>query len=257
MSSISVGNALRTEQMIERQMRLWQARRRAVSERPMEESALRFRFMTICRGDGTLGDEVAHELARRLGWHVFDKEIVNYIAQNSHVRESLVLQQDERSQGLIAESITRLLRMPEWASFGCDEYHEALVKTLAFLAMEGDAILVGRGANFALRREKHGLHIRTEASLQVRLGRLSRRWQVPPKDARRCMVATDEDRKNFIRHHFKKDLDDLSYYDAVFNTDHLTADNVADSVMAIMESRANAGAGRERGMTDRQTASRL
>lgn len=222
------------EQLIERQMLLWQARRRAERERPVAEEGPRFRYITIGRGDGTLGDEIARELANRLGWHVFDKEIVNYIAENSHVRESLVRQLDERSQGLITDTILRLLRMPEWASFGSDEYHEALLKTLAYISAQGAAVLVGRGANFALRSEGAGLHIRAVASEEVRLQRLSQSWHVSPELARRCMVAGDEGRRDYVRHYFKQDVDDVRFYDIVFNTDFLTAENVADSVLGML-----------------------
>ena len=220
--------------MIERQMLLWQARHRAESEKPCVDAVSRFQFITITRSDGTLGDEVAQELATRLGWRVFDSEIVNYIAENSHVRESLVRQLDERSQGLIADSIMRLLRMPEWKSFGSDEYHEALIRTLAYLSTQGDAILVGRGANFALHGEDHGLHIRTVASQAVRVKRLGKAWHVAPEPVRRCMLAGDEERRHFVRHHFKQDLDDLTYYDMVFNTDHMTVDDVVSSVLAVL-----------------------
>ncbi len=221
--------------MIERQMLLWQARHRAEHEKPVEEPGPKYRFITISRGDGTLGDEVAKELAKRLGWRVFDSEIVNFIAENSHVRESLVRQLDERSQGLITDSIMRLLRMPEWKSFGSDEYHEALLRTLAYLSTQGEAILVGRGANFALRRENHGLHIRTVASQEVRVKRLSACWRVAPDLCRRCMLAGDEERRHFVRHHFKQDIDDLTYYDMVFNTDHMTVDDVIKSVLIVWD----------------------
>ncbi len=234
MSNSKTVTSVGTERMIERQMRLWQARHRAEQEKPVAEAGPRFRFMTICRGDGTLGDEVALELANRLGWHVFDKEIVNYIAENSHVRENLVRQLDERSQGLITDTILRLLRMPEWASFGSDEYHEALIKTLAYLSMQGEAILVGRGANFALRNEAHGLHIRTVASEEVRLQRLSRSWRVAPELARRCMLAGDEGRRHYVRHHFRQDLDDPRFYDMIINTDHLTVEDAVGSVLGVL-----------------------
>ncbi len=232
-----------TEHMIERQMLLWQARLKAAREEAATEKhvdpkpAAVYRFVTICRNDGTLGDEVARELANRTGWHVFDKEIVNYIAENGRVRESLVRQLDERSQGLIHDGILRLLRMPEWKSFGSDEYHEALLKTLAYLSTQGHAILVGRGANFALRNEEHGLHVRTIASLEVRAKRLSDSWGVSPDAARRCMLAGDEERKHFVRHHFKQDVDDLNFYDLVINTDYLTAEQAAGSIQAILKAR--------------------
>ncbi len=232
---------LGTQKMIERQMFLWQSRLKAAREKPAAGPAPGIRFITICRSEGTLGDETARELARRLGWHVFDKEIVNYIAENSHVRESLVRQLDERSQGLLTDTIMRLLRMPEWKSFGCDEYHEALLDTLAYLSTQGNAVLVGRGSNFALRKEEHGLHVRTVASVDVRAQRLSQEWHVSPELARRCMLAGDQERKNFVRHHFKQDLDDIRYYDLIFNTDHMTVDSVVGSILGAMGLRGETG----------------
>ena len=131
---------------VDQKLRLWYALCEAAREKLKEESG--FRFLTIARDEGSLGNEIAQELARRLGWHVFDKEIVTYIAKNSHVRERLVRQLDQKSQGLIEDAISRFLRMPEYASFGTDDYREALLETLVSLATHGSAIIVGRGANF-------------------------------------------------------------------------------------------------------------
>jgi hypothetical protein len=73
-------------------------------EKPGDESSLRYRFLTIARDEGSLGDEIALDLSRRLGWHVFDKEIVTYIARNGSVREGLVRQLDQKSQGFLESS---------------------------------------------------------------------------------------------------------------------------------------------------------
>ena len=181
-----------------------------------------------------MGDQIAAELSNRLGWHLFDKEIVDYIAENNHVREDMVRQLDERSQGLLQEAILRLLRMPENASFGSEEYHEALMKTLATLATKGGAILVGRGANFALRWSEHGLHIQITGSLELRLRRVSELWHAKEEKARPCLMAIDSDRRSFIRHHYRKDFDDPQYYDLVFNTDRMTVEQVVNSIMSAM-----------------------
>jgi hypothetical protein len=95
--------------LVERQLQLWNTRRLAARKKAQEESEHPFRFLTIARDKGSLGAEVAEELSRSLGWHVFDHEIVSYIARNSHVREDLVRQLDEKSQGLIQDAIARLL----------------------------------------------------------------------------------------------------------------------------------------------------
>jgi cytidylate kinase len=224
-----------TDDLIERQLRLWNARRRAAQEKLKEESNSCIRFLTIARDEGSLGNEIAQELSRRLGWHVFDKEIVTYIAENNHVRESLIRQLDQKSQSLIEDAISRFLRMPEYASFGVEEYREALLKTLICVAAHGSAILVGRGANFALRDDKRGLFIRITASSEVRIQRLSKSWKVSPEEARRLMQADDEERREFIRQHYRKDFDDMRFYDLIFNTDRLSIEQVVMSILPAIQ----------------------
>jgi cytidylate kinase len=233
MDTTRSGQHYGTAHMIERQMLLHYARARAGVESPSEKLPLAYRFITISRDLGSLGDEIAQELAGHLGWRVFDKEILDYISQNSHVRQSLVQQLDEKVQNMVHESVQRLLRMAEGGSFGIDEYHEALLKTLAFLAAQGESIVVGRGANFALRGDP-GLHVRIVASAEIRAERLSQRWNVSLEEASLRMREFDAERKNFIRRHFKHDLNDLRYYDLIFNTDHLPPQTVVASILGML-----------------------
>ena len=221
-----------TADLVEQQLLLWNSRRLAEHEKPNRESGLR--FLTIARDEGSLGNEVALELSRRLGWHVFDKEIVTFIARNAHVRENLVRQLDQKSQNLIEDTISRLLRMPEYASFGSEEYHESLLRTLVCLATQGAAILVGRGANFALREDERGFRVRVTASPEVRIQRLRRVWNVAQDEASRRMRAGDEERRNFIQQYFRGDFDDASVYDLTCNTDRLSVERTVTTILSAM-----------------------
>jgi cytidylate kinase len=227
----------KTQLLVERQMRLYNARHKPAQERRQDAKTGSYRFIAISRDIGSLGAEIAAELAQRLSWRVFDKEIVEYIARNSHVRESLVRELDEKTQSLIQDTIERLLRMAEGKSFGVEEYHQALLKTLATLAAQGEAIFIGRGAVFALR-EPSGLHLRIMASPATRIQRLSKRWQVPPDQAQKRMQQTDDEFREFIRYHFKQNRDDLRFYNLVFNTDHASTRQVVESVVAFMQASA-------------------
>ena len=222
-----------TTRISERQMRLWNA-----LHSPGHSKNIPHYFITISRDEGTLGDEIAQTIARGLGWRVYDKEIVNEIAANSHVREELVRQLDEKSQGLAyhitLESILDMFRMPESSRFGSEDYHESLLKTLATLAAHGDAVLVGRGANFALSWSEHGIHVRIVGSMEVRVQRFSKAYQLDPEVARQRLLAIDAERRAFIRHHFKRDYDDFSFYHAIFNTDHLSVEQVVGSILPLL-----------------------
>lgn len=224
-----------TARISEKQMRLWNALHPGAqgSEAELARRS-KYRFLTISREDGSLGNEIAAAIAIRLKWHVYDREIVNYIAENNHVREDMVRQLDEKSQGIVHEAILRLLRMPESAPFGLEEYHESLLKTLATLATRGEAVMVGRGANFALHWSQHGLHVRITGSFDARMRRESERLRWPAEKVRADLAARDADRRLFIRHHFKKNFDDLSYYDISFNTDNLSSEQVVDAIASMV-----------------------
>lgn len=219
--------------LIERQMLLSRVRDRG-GPRPLEaDPAAPYRFITMAREVGAEGDVVAAELAKHLNWGLFDKEIVDFIARDSHVRQDLVRELDERSQSLIHDTVQRLLLMAEGISFGNEEYHEALLKTLAYLAARGNAIIVGRGSAYALRGEP-GLHVRIVASQDVRIGRLAKRWLVTPAEARRRMLHIDAERRSFIQHHFRQNIDDGRFYNAVINTDDLSIEQVVHAVLGML-----------------------
>jgi cytidylate kinase len=232
--------------IIERQMLLHDALEKAMQPRAPAQLNLKYCFLTISRDTGSMGDAIAEGLAKRLGWSVFDKEVVDYIARNSHVRQHLVQQLDEKARNIVHETIQRFLRMAEGGSFGIAEYRESLLKTLAYLATRGGSIIVGRGSNFALRGEKGGLHLRIVASARARAERLCMRWHISPEEARWRMDEIDAERRNFIRHHFKMSIDDPCAYDLVFNTDCLTPTQVVDSVMGITGMASSSAEGKPR-----------
>ncbi len=233
------GESHAASHLVERQMLLSHMRDKAADLRLESEPAGGHRFVTIARAVGSLGDEVAAGLAARLHWHVFDREIVDAIAQNSHVRLDLVRELDERSQSLIHDMVARLLLMASGISFGNEDYHESLLKTLALLAARGNAIIVGRGSAYALHGGS-GLHLRVVASPEVRIQRLAQHWNIPPDAARRRMDQIDAERRSFIQHHFRQDIDDLRFYDAVFNTDRQSVGQITDAVMGMFKATTHA-----------------
>ena len=94
---------------------------------------------------------------------------------------------------------------------------------------------MGRGANFSLRDDERGLYVRITASSAVRFQRLSKSWKATPEEARHRMEADDEERREFIRKYFKKDFDDLRFYDLIFNTDRLSIEQIVTSILPVIQ----------------------
>lgn len=233
MNPLHSGEPAGTDHIIERQMLLRSARDRAAHEHPPDNATSPLRFVTISRQAGSFGELIAEDLAGRLGWRIYDREIVETISRDSHTRESLVQQLDEKSQTLFHDTVKRLFGMAEGGSLGVETYHLLLVKTLVSLGTHGQAILVGRGANFALRGQP-GLHVRIVASPKVRQERLAAIWKLDNRDANRRMLRLDEERRAFILRHYKLDPDDPRHYDAVYNTDTLAPERITASILAAL-----------------------
>jgi cytidylate kinase len=225
-----------TGPIIERQMRL----RNALYRMEHHKNAPH-RFLTISREEGTPAGEILSALAQQLRWRIYDKEIVNRIAGDSRVREELVNKLDERSfltHDSILDTILNLIKLPESTPFDAKQYHESLLKTLVTIAAHGDAIIVGRGANFVLRWFAYGFHVRLTGTLEMRIQSLSNAWEISPDIARQRLLMIDSERRTFIRQHFQEDLDDSRFYTVVFNTDKLSSRQIVSSILSLLNPEA-------------------
>src|SRR5436190_24232141 len=82
---------------LERAQRHWQAQPRA------GQSATAF-TIALSREAGTPGTSVARALGTRLGWAVYDHELLERIAQETGLRVNLLQSVDERHKGWLTEA---------------------------------------------------------------------------------------------------------------------------------------------------------
>src|SRR5262249_21186334 len=84
------------------------------------------RTVALSREAGTQGTAVAHAVAGRLGWQVYDHELIERIAQEKGLRVSLLESIDEKPQSWFLECIQG------WVGEGVGEggYVRHLVETI-------------------------------------------------------------------------------------------------------------------------------
>ncbi|HEV3120599.1 MAG TPA: cytidylate kinase-like family protein, partial [Isosphaeraceae bacterium] len=134
-------------------------------ERPATaEPVARFRVVCISRESGAAGGTVARMVGSRLGWKVFDHEILEVIAMRMEVSHDVVLALDELAPGLVQDW---LLPLREEHYAPQEAYLDHLAKLITAIGAAGEAVIVGRGANFMLPREEI-LSVRIIAPLRVR-----------------------------------------------------------------------------------------
>src|SRR5262245_18849088 len=149
------------------------------------------RFQNICisRETGAGGGAIARLVGQRLGWKVYDNELIEAIAHRMGVPLDDVRSLDELAPSVVQDW---LLPLREEYYAPQEAYLDQLAKLVEAIGRAGESILVGRGAGFMLPRATT-LSIRVIAPLKVRAQRLAERMGVTVRTARRA--ARDLDRR--------------------------------------------------------------
>ena len=112
-------------------------------------------------------------------------------------------------------------------------YLDHLMKVVAAIASHGNAIIVGRGANFLIPMEDR-LSVRVIAPLEVRVKNVAKEFGVTREEAKRRVINRENRRSAFIRQSFNADVADPRNYDLVVNTQKLDIDAALGAVIGMM-----------------------
>jgi cytidylate kinase len=219
-------------QLVEQQIGRWELARRhqAPHERSGRGKLGRLYFgpyLMISRDKGTGGRQTAKLIAQKLGWQVFDRQIVDAIAARAQMRQQLVEFLDEKTRSGLEDFLRHVLTR----EIGTTDYLLHLRQVLLPLGQQGEVVIVGRGAEYILPAQ-FGLRVRMVAPLDLRVERIARANGIAPDAAQALIAKVDQERKDFIRGQFQKDARDPLNYDLTINTGPLTVEQTAGIVLA-------------------------
>jgi len=213
--------------IIEEQAKKWQI----MKAKDKKEAAV-FPVITISREPGSGGRIVATVLAEKLGLDLFHQEIINEMAESAQVSSRILETLDEKGLSVLEEWITSLVDNRHlWP----DQYLRHLMKVIGTIGKHGNAVIVGRGANFVLPPEER-IRVRIVAPLDVRVENVSSNFGVSAEEAKRHIIRTESERRAFIRKYFNADITDPINYDIVLNTGILSIEAAADAIKSASES---------------------
>lgn len=174
---------------------------------------------------------MAELVAEELGFNFFDREVIQEIAKSAKISDRLLNTLDEKGLNTIEESIAALVNERHlWP----DQFLRHLMKVIGAIGRHGRAVIVGRGANFALPTDTN-LRVRVIAPLDCRVNNLSKRLSISYEEAQKLVLKTDADRRSFSRKYFYADISDPLHYDLIINTDRLEMRTAVDAVKAALE----------------------
>jgi len=225
------------EQLLERQARSWELRSKLAGEGG--EAARRALvhlqegpWVSVSRQWGSGGLQMAVELGGRLGWQVYDREILTEMAQQADLREAILSRVEKRSLDTFGEYIAHLVAGDPVRP----AYAQEMMQVVWGLARQGQAVILGRGANWFLDAA-FGLRVRVVAPLERRVARLVERDGMEEKAARTETLENDAQRKDFVRKLFDRDIDDPLGYDVVVNLGDIDGQTAVNMVQSALRAK--------------------
>ena len=199
-------------------------------EKWKKQTGVRMPVITISSQPGSGGRVVARGLADRYNIDLFDRDIVKEIAESAHISRAVIETMEKERLSGIKDFISSLVNDRYlWPGV----YLDHLMKVVAAIASHGNAVLVGRGANFLIPPEDR-LSIRVIAPLQTRVNNVAREHGVTREEAKRRVINRENRRAAFIRQSFNADVANPENYDLVINTQKLDIEAAMGAVCGML-----------------------
>jgi hypothetical protein len=202
--------------------------------RPAPPAAPAGLTIALSREAGARGGAIGRRVGHKLGWQVFDQELLEYMAHDAVVRQGVL---DNLSPAAAEWAEARLGRL--WSEQNLSQHPAVLnlARVVLALGAQGNAVLVGRGGGFILPRETT-LHVRLVAPLPERIAYMSQWLRLPMEEAAEAVRVRDEKRVEFLQTHFHRTGGDVHSYDMLLNTSLLGEDVCAELIALAARARS-------------------
>ena len=208
--------------ILEEQIQRWQSESRAGGSRRRMDAAHPC-VIAVSNSFGAGATVIAARVGVLLGMPVYDRDIVQYIADSAQVSVRAVETLDERARGRVDDYLAAILQE---LNFDRADYLEHLTRTILALAEHGPCVLVGHGAVNIVDRA-WALAVRLVAPEEHRARAVAARLRISLEEAHRKVQQIDQEREAFHRRLFRRAVNEPLNYDLILNTSELGVEGSA------------------------------
>ncbi len=199
-----------------------------------------FRIVTVEREFGCGAPAIAADLARSLGWKLWDQELTQEIAKVANVDCSEVERHEEKVDSRLYRiarvfwrgSYERATPLSEAQAFDADCMLRMMQEIMERIAQEGNAVIVGRGAPYLLRERSDSFHVFMYAPRPEKIRRVMAGGK-SSKEAEELVDSIDRERMAYVKHYFDAEWPNRTLYHLMINT-AIGNQNVLDCMLRTM-----------------------
>ena len=176
-------------------------------------------IITLARQVAAKGDEVAQELAQKLGYKFITRKQIEERILALGFPASKLPKYDERKPGFFASMAKDR-----------DAYQNLSQYAMLEAASSGNVIFIGRGAFALFSPVPNHVSVRLIASEKVRIARLMEEFEWSEKQARQHIQESDSNRTGFHKNFYNIDIDDPSNFHMFLNTGSVSINECAEII---------------------------
>lgn len=201
-------------------------------------------IITIARGFGSGGCEIATKLSEQLGIPWYDRELLSMASEQSGIDESLFVEVDEKLRG---SHLTKLLSKvpqseviePHEKEFVSDlNLYNIQAQIISELAKTETCIIIGKCADYVLRHQENVISVYIEAPRAACVESIMDKMYVSEARANHLIKKTDKYRSNYYKYYTGgRDWRDPINYDMTLNSARVGKDKCVKVIKDYIETK--------------------
>lgn len=197
--------------------------------------------ITIARGFGSGGKEIALKLSKELGIPCYDREILTMASEKSGIDESVFVETDEKLRGSYITNFlrkiptTQLVEPHEKAFVSDINVFNLQAEIIRSLAKTESCIIVGKCADDILSKCHNVISVYIDAPYYACVESIMKKMNVTRDRAEQLVKKTNRYRSNYYHYYTRgKDWKNPMNYHLTLNSDKIGRDQCVEAIKAYV-----------------------
>ena len=198
-------------------------------------------IITISREAYCGGDEFAQKLADKLGYKLYNREIIAMASEKSGIHEDHFEFAEKKPTNSVLYSIVMGMYSSRGAYvklddvFTDDKIYKVQAEIIRDMAKEGNCIFVGRCSDYILRNRKNCINIFLRGNEQDRVDAAVKAEGITEAEAKKLVSRADKKRRSYYNYYTNREWGHISNYDISLNLSKLDEDGAIEVVLGYIK----------------------
>jgi len=193
-------------------------------------------IITIARQYGSGGKTIGEMLAKDMGIHFYNREILRIASDDSGINERLFAQVDERVKNSLLFSVVKNVYAGELIPPDSDEFASSdnlfnyQAKVIKELAEQESCVVIGRCGDFVLKDHPRLISVFIHAPFDYCIERALERSALSRKEMEKHIARVDKQRGSYYKYHTGQNWSDARNYDLCLDSSKLGFEGCVEAI---------------------------